>query len=75
MFLISVNLTQFLIVAGVIILFLGSFILNKRTKAPKGVELPEKCHSCLSNTCIVKQSDIDKIKEELRNCEEIDEKK
>ncbi|MDD3191687.1 MAG: hypothetical protein PHP41_02925 [Bacilli bacterium] len=73
------NLLQLLIIIGAVVLFLVSFILNKRTKAPKGVEVPEKCLSCISDTCIVKTSDLEKLKEELREemnkCEEKNETK
>ena len=65
---------QALIVIGVIILFLVSTILNYHTKAPKGVDVPDKCQSCSSNTCMIKISDVKKMKEEmkeyLKNCEE-----
>lgn len=78
MFFLASKFVQFAIVAGVLVLFIGSFILNKRTKAPEGIEIPEKCHSCLSSTCIVK-SDIEQIKKELRetinNCEDNNETK
>jgi hypothetical protein len=78
MFLLATQTIQFLIIGGVLILFIGSFILNKRTKAPQGIEIPEKCHSCLSSSCIVKR-DIEKVKDELRevvdHCEVNDEKK
>ncbi|HHU55314.1 MAG TPA: hypothetical protein GXZ48_01290, partial [Acholeplasmataceae bacterium] len=66
----SNTLPQILILVGSIILFITTFILNRKTKAPKGVEVPEKCHSCVSTSCIIKVKDIDKIKEELR--QEID---
>lgn len=78
MFLLSQGIIQALIIGGSIILFLGSFILNRRTSAPKGVDVPEHCQTCASHSCIVKMSDIGKIKEELReqidNCDgEVDE--
>lgn len=69
---------QIAIIVGVIVLFLITFILNRRTKAPK-VDMPEKCIQCPSQTCIVKMDDVEKMKEEMRkeieNCEETDEKK
>lgn len=78
MFLLATSTIQLLIIAGVLILFIGSFILNKRTKAPEGIEIPEKCHSCLSSSCIVKR-DVEKIKAEMRealdNCEDNNETK
>lgn len=65
---------QALIIIGVIILFLVSVVLNHNTKPPKGVDIPDKCQSCSSNSCMIKLSDAKKIKEELReyldNCEE-----
>lgn len=73
MLILSTILVQGLIVVGVLLLFFITFSLNRKTKAPKGVEVPEKCQTCVSNSCIIKLSDIDKIKEEMRkeieNCE------
>lgn len=68
------------IIFGLIIIFLLSVVLNKKTKAPEGVEVPEKCSSCVSETCIIKVSTVEEIKKEMKelvyNCEEnIDEKK
>ncbi|HOR17598.1 MAG TPA: hypothetical protein PLH44_01255 [Bacilli bacterium] len=54
------------IIFGAITLFLITFILNKRTKAPKGAEVPDKCRVCDSPNCLIKMSDIDKIKSELK---------
>ena len=65
------------IVIGVIILFIVSVYLNKKTKAPKGVDLPDKCAACTSNTCMIKLRDVQKMKEELKEyldkCEDEDE--
>lgn len=66
MFLDTPTLVKIAIVIGAIALFIGSFLLNKRTKAPKGVELPEKCISCPSDTCIIKLVDIETIKESIK---------
>lgn len=66
MLILSSVIIQGLILVGVLLLFFITFSLNQRTKAPKGVEVPEKCQSCISNSCIIKQSDIEVIKEELR---------
>ena len=78
MFLLATKTIQLLIIGGVILLFIFSFVLNKRTKAPDGVEIPDDCHACFSTSCAVK-SDKEKIKAEMRaainNCEEINEKK
>lgn len=65
---------QALIIIGVIIIFLVSVILNHNTKAPKGVNIPDKCQSCTSNSCMIKLSDAKKMKEEmkeyLKKCED-----
>lgn len=66
MFLISQVFIQVLIIVGVVVLFLGSYLLNRKVKPPKGVNIPEKCGSCLSNTCMIKSSDVEKRKEDLR---------
>lgn len=52
------------IIAGCVILFLVSFILNKRTKAPKIDEKIEKCRTCTNESCIIKLSEIEEIKAE-----------
>ena len=54
------------IIIGVIALFLLTFLLHKRTKTPKGVELPDKCQVCDSPSCMIKTSEISKIKTELK---------
>ena len=59
-------IVQILIIAGVVILFFIVTILNTKTKAPKDVKLNEKCVSCTSTTCMIKLSDVNKIKEEMR---------
>jgi len=67
---------QAAIVFAVIVIFFLSLFLNSRTKAPKDVELPEKCKFCPSETCVIKIQDTEKKKEELKeyfkNCEEND---
>jgi hypothetical protein len=57
---------QGLIVVGSVLLFFIALSLNRNTKAPKGIEIPEKCQSCFSDTCVIKISDVDRIKEEMR---------
>ena len=59
-------IVQILIIAGVVILFFIVTILNMKTKAPKDVKLNEKCVSCKSTTCMIKLSDVNKIKEEMK---------
>lgn len=71
---------QITIIGGVIVLFLVTYVLNKRTKAPKGIDLPEKCQTCEIGSCMIKTSDISKKKEELKDylekeCKTNDEKK
>lgn len=64
MFLASVWV-QGIIILGLVVLFFGSFILNKKTKVPEGVELPEKCQTCPSTTCIINVNKIEEIKKEI----------
>ena len=52
------------IIAGCVILFLVTFVLNRRTKAPKIDEKIEKCRTCTNESCIIKLSDIEEIKAE-----------
>mgnify|MGYP003347866383 CR=1 FL=1 len=59
-------LAQVRIIGGLIILFLLLYIINHHTKAPKGVEVPEKCISCASETCMIKLVDANELKEELK---------
>lgn len=78
MFLAGDVFIQVLIIVGAMVLFLGTFMLNRKTKVPKDVEPIDKCNTCFSDTCIVKISDVEKIKEELREqinkCEDYNEK-
>ena len=57
---------QILIIAALVIIFLLVTILNMKVKAPKDVDLPEKCISCTSTSCMIKLKDVEKIKKELR---------
>lgn len=69
---------RILIVVGAIVLFVGSYLLNKKTPVPNNIkesDLPEKCLNCASTSCGVKKEEIvdDTIVEELiKNCEEKD---
>lgn len=56
---------QGLIIAGVVILFLVTLILNQRTKTPEGTVLPEKCQTCPSTTCIVSITKVEEMKKEI----------
>jgi len=51
-----------LILALVVLLFITTYILNKRTKAPKIDETIEKCASCTNESCMIKLSEIETIK-------------
>lgn len=66
LFLISDTVIQILILVGVVALFIGSLVLNKLVKPPKGIKLPEKCQGCASETCIIRLGDPEKTKEALR---------
>ena len=66
MFLKTNLIIQILIIAGLVILFLLVTILNMKIKAPKGKNLDEKCISCPSTTCMIKLSDVNKIKKEMK---------
>ncbi|HKM30414.1 MAG TPA: hypothetical protein VJZ51_06640 [Bacilli bacterium] len=62
----TIWLLQAGIIVGVIALFLITFILNKRTKVPEGIDVPEKCQVCQSDTCLIKINDVNKIKATLK---------
>ena len=66
MILLSKLVIQILIILGVVIVFLVSFYLNLKTKAPKGFENNEKCSSCESTTCMIKLTDVELKKEEMK---------
>lgn len=53
------------IIAGVIILFLVTLILNQRTKTPEGVKLPDKCQTCPSTSCVINIQKVDTMKKEV----------
>lgn len=66
MILLSKLVIQILIIVAVVLVFLVSFYLNLKTKAPKGFENNEKCSSCESTTCMIKLTDVNAKKEELK---------
>ena len=61
---------QALIILGLIAIFFITFLLNKKIKVKKGneKELPEKCITCSFSSCIIKMSDANELKEELKKC-------
>lgn len=65
MFLAS-QLLQWGIITGLIVFFILVTILNQKTKAPQGVDIPAECMGCASPTCIIKTTDIEKIKADMR---------
>ncbi|HHU21610.1 MAG TPA: hypothetical protein GXZ51_04120 [Acholeplasma sp.] len=74
MMILSSTLVQWLIIGGVVILFIVVTILNRLVKAPEGVKISERCGNCHSKTCILKTEDLEKkkaeIKASLKECEE-----
>lgn len=70
----SSTLVQWLIIGGVVVLFIIVTILNKLVKAPEGVKISERCGNCQSKTCILKTEELEKkkaeIKASLKECEE-----
>ena len=57
---------QAAIIFGVLLVFIITYTLNKRTKPPKNIVLPEKCEFCTSASCVMKLETVEKTKEELR---------
>lgn len=58
-------LVQGLIIFGVVVFFIISVVLNKKTKAPEGVEIPEQCQSCTSSTCMISLNKVEEMKKEV----------
>ena len=55
------------IIVGVVILFIGSTLLNSRVKAPEGCEIPDGCGSCTTTSC--------SIKSVIQNTQSVEDKK
>jgi len=64
MFLASIVI-QGLIIVGLVILFLLVTILNRKTKTPDNVELPEQCRTCASSTCMISLKKVEEMKKEI----------
>lgn len=64
MFLASIVI-QGLIIIGLVILFLLVTILNRKTKTPDNVELPEQCRTCASSTCMISLKKVEEMKKEI----------
>lgn len=59
-----------ILIATFVVIFIVSFVINRRTPKPKGCEdiliSEENCSGCQITSCAIKQKlDIEKIKEEL----------
>ncbi len=59
-----------ILIAFFVVVFIVSFVINRRTPKPKGCEdimiSEENCSACHVESCAIKQKlDIEKIKEEL----------
>jgi len=54
------------IIIGVVVIFIVTFLLNKRVKPPKDMKLPDKCSFCVSASCVMKLADVEKTKAELK---------
>lgn len=52
------------IVAGCVILFVVTFLLNKKVKAPKIDDKLKQCADCTSTSCVIKISELEEIKKE-----------
>lgn len=57
---------QATIIFGVLVIFVVTYYLNKKTKPPQNIVLSEKCEFCPSSSCIMKLENVEKTKEELR---------
>jgi|GEM_PF-842487 len=60
--------TEILIIVGVIVLFIGSTMLNNRVKKPEGCDIPEGgCGACTTTSC--------SFKSVLENTQAVEDKK
>jgi hypothetical protein len=54
-------------------LFVIPFLINRKVKVPEGTVLPEKCNSCVVDSCMVKSTStlkyasVEDIKQKLRD--------
>jgi len=58
---------EFAIVIGVIVLFIGSSLLNNKVRIPEGTKMPTGCSHCTQTTCTIKSMTAIEKKDELRN--------
>ncbi|MDD4212956.1 MAG: hypothetical protein PHY42_06150 [Bacilli bacterium] len=66
MIFLSSQVAQWLIIIGAVFFFVIPFLINRNIKVPKGTVLPDKCHSCSIEGCLVKSADPEEVKKELR---------
>ncbi|MBN2605528.1 MAG: hypothetical protein JXR62_06885 [Bacilli bacterium] len=57
-------MTGFFIMFGLLSFMIGlylfSYSLNRKTNPPEGVELPDKCSTCHSGSCSIRDTDESK---------------
>lgn len=83
MILSTTQVIQWLIVFGALLFFVIPFLINRKVKVPEGTVLPEKCNSCVVDSCMVKSTStlkdasVEEIKQKLRDemnkCDQITE--
>ena len=47
-----------LLVIGVIVLYVGTYVLNRNTEVPEGVIPASKCSTCGSGSCSIREEDF-----------------
>lgn len=60
-------LVTVLVLAGVIGLYIGSYILNKRTPVPEGIEPIADCDACNTTSCSQHPSKTESVKDDIKN--------
>lgn len=53
-------LYAFLVVAVLVIIYIGMFLLNKRTKKPEGCEDATSCSGCSTTSCALNSNKEEK---------------
>ena len=57
-----------LLVIGMILLYFGTYVLNKSVDAPAGIAPVSKCSTCGSGSCSIREEAFSS-KEEIEECE------
>ncbi|XMB87348.1 hypothetical protein RJG79_05995 [Mycoplasmatota bacterium WC44] len=60
-------LVTILVLASVIGLYIGSYILNKRTPVPEGIEPIADCDACNTTSCTQHPSKDVSVKDDIKN--------